>query len=299
MSSRALRIAVGQLTSTASRESNFETCSRLVKEAVAAGAQMLCLPECFDFVGKPPHPEPLDGPRMQMYQNLAKSSSMWLSLGGFHELIPSDTRISNTHVMVNDLGEIVSIYRKIHLFDVDTDDGVFHESSFTRPGSDLVVYPDSPYGAVALTVCYDLRFPCLYRALRNAGAKMILVPAAFMPSTGAAHWEVLLRARAIETQCYVVAAAQAGRHNPHRASYGHSMIIDPWGKIVAEMDGESTGICVADIDLPLMESVRKRLPVHMHQRPDLYTTTVKPTADFYPQVEPQPQDSHDPREAEA
>lgn len=213
--------------------------------------------------------EELDGPLMQKYCSLARESKIWLSLGGFQEKGPDDAHICNTHVLVDDSGNIRSTYRKIHMFDVDVPGGmVYKESQFTVAGKDIVAV-DSPVGRLGVTVCYDLRFPELYQQLRfQHQAQVLLVPAAFTKITGEAHWEILLRARAIETQCYVVASAQAGRHNDKRESYGDTLIIDPWGKVIGKLpDRLSTGIAVADIDFSLLDSVRARMPISEHRKP--------------------------------
>lgn len=235
---------------------------------------MLCFPESFSFIGANDGDsvkiaEPLDGPIMQQYQSLARESKIWLSLGGFQEKGSQEAHICNTHVVIDDAGNIRSTYRKIHLFDVDVPGGrSYKESSFTEPGKDIVAL-DSPVGRLGLTVCYDLRFPELYQQLRfQHEAQVLLVPAAFTKITGQAHWEILLRARAIETQCYVIAAAQAGKHNDKRESYGDTLIIDPWGTVVGRLpDRVSTGIAVADIDLSLVDSVRTKMPIAKHRMP--------------------------------
>ncbi|KAJ1400235.1 Carbon-nitrogen hydrolase [Sesbania bispinosa] len=203
MATNSVRVAAAQMTSITDVAANFATCSRLVKEAALAGAKLLCFPEAFSFVGAKDGDsvriaEPLDGPIMEKYCSLARESSIWLSLGGFQEKGPDPEHLFNTHVIVDDTGKIRSSYRKIHLFDVDV------------PGG-------SPIGRLGLSVCYDLRFPELYQLLRfKHGAQVLLVPAAFTKVTGEAHWEILLRARAIESQCYVIAATQAGKHNDKR-----------------------------------------------------------------------------------
>lgn len=236
---------------------------------------MLCFPESFSFIGANDGDsvkiaEPLDGPIMQQYQSLARESKIWLSLGGFQEKGSQEAHICNTHVVIDDAGNIRSTYRKIHLFDVDVPGGrSYKESSFTEPGKDIVALDSSPVGRLGLTVCYDLRFPELYQQLRfQHEAQVLLVPAAFTKITGQAHWEILLRARAIETQCYVIAAAQAGKHNDKRESYGDTLIIDPWGTVVGRLpDRVSTGIAVADIDLSLVDSVRTKMPIAKHRMP--------------------------------
>ncbi|TMX00432.1 hypothetical protein EJD97_000863 [Solanum chilense] len=270
----SVRIAAAQMTSVNNLAVNFATCSRLVKEAASAGAKLLCFPENFSFVGDLEGEslkiaEPLDGPIMKGYCSLARESNIWLSLGGFQEKGSDNAHLRNTHVLIDDNGNIRSTYSKMHLFDVDVPGGaVYKESSFTEAGKDIVVV-DSPFGRLGVTVCYDLRFPELYQQLRfNHDAQVLLVPAAFTTVTGQAHWEILLRARAIETQCYVIAAAQAGKHNDKRESYGDTLIIDPWGTIVGRLsDRSSTGITVADIDFSLIDSVRAKMPVCKHRKP--------------------------------
>ncbi|XP_010520145.1 PREDICTED: nitrilase-like protein 2 [Tarenaya hassleriana] len=267
------RVAAVQMTSVNDLAANFATCSRLVKEAASAGATLICFPENFSYVGAKEGDsvrvaEPLDGPVMQRYCSLARDSNIWLSLGGFQERF-DETRLCNTHVVIDDAGVIRSTYRKMHLFDVDVPGGSsYKESSFTVPGKDIVAV-DSPVGRLGVTVCYDLRFPKIYQELRfNHGAQVLLVPSAFTKVTGEAHWEVLLRARAIETQCYVIAAAQAGKHNEKRESYGDTVIIDPWGSVVARLpDRVSTGIVMADIDFSFLDSVRTKMPIDKHRKP--------------------------------
>ncbi|KAL3581478.1 hypothetical protein D5086_015810 [Populus alba] len=268
MASNSVRVAAVQMTSINDLAANFATCSRLAKEAVAAGAKLVCFPESFSFIAAKDGEsvklaEPLDGPIMQRYCLLAREAGIWLSLGGFQEKGSDDAHLRNTHVIIDDSGNIRSSYSKIHLFDVDVPGGrVYKESSFTEPGNDIVAV-DSPVGRLGLSVCYDLRFPELYQQLRfQHEAQILLVPSAFTTITGQAHWEILLRARAIETQCYVIAAAQAGKHNEKRESYGDTLIIDPWGTVVGRLpDRISTGITVADIDFSLIDSVRAKIPI--------------------------------------
>ncbi|XP_061985715.1 deaminated glutathione amidase, chloroplastic/cytosolic-like [Populus nigra] len=274
MASNSVRVAAVQMTSINDLAANFATCSRLVREAVAAGAKLVCFPESFSFIAAKDGEsvklaEPLDGPIMQRYCLLARESGIWLSLGGFQEKGSDDAHLRNTHVIIDDNGSIRSSYSKIHLFDVDVPGGrVYKESSFTEPGKDIVAV-DSPVGRLGLSVCYDLRFPGLYQQLRfQHEAQILLVPSAFTTITGQAHWEILLRARAIETQCYVIAAAQAGKHNEKRESYGDTLIIDPWGTVVGRLpDRISTGITVADIDFSLIDSVRAKIPIAKQRKP--------------------------------
>ncbi|GFP85656.1 nitrilase-like protein 2 [Phtheirospermum japonicum] len=269
----SVRVAAAQMTSINDLCANFATCSRLVKEAAAAGAKLLCFPENFSYVGVKTGDslkiaEPLDGPIMKKYCSLARDSNIWLSLGGFQEKGSDDSHLHNTHVLIDNSGNIISTYRKMHLFDVNVPGGaVYKESSFTEAGQEIVAV-DGPCGRLGLTVCYDLRFPELYQQLRfECGAEVLLVPAAFTKVTGGAHWEVLLRARAIETQCYVIAAAQGGKHSDDRESYGDSLIIDPWGKVIGRLsDRVSTGIALADIEFSQIEAVRSKMPISQHRK---------------------------------
>ena len=191
-----------------------------------------------------------------------------MSLGGYPESV-GQTHPFNTHLIVNPEGHIETTYRKAHLFDVTLPSGQeLKESNGIQPGNALVSY-SSPFGTMGLSVCYDLRFPEHYLALRQLGAEILLIPAAFTTPTGMAHWETLLRARAIENQCYVIAAAQVGRHNKNRHSYGHAMIINPWGTVIAQVPGKE-GIAMATIDLNTVHDIRNRMPVMAHRRPELY-----------------------------
>lgn len=238
---------------------------------------MVFLPENFHYLGT--HfsqslalAEPIEGPEARSigrYRELARDCRVWLSLGGFQEKSPDPSRVRNCHVIVDDGGNIRAAYRKIHLFDVDVPGGAtFRESGFTEPGSAAVVVPDSPIGTLGLSTCYDLRFPELYQHLaHDLGADVLLVPAAFTRPTGEAHWDALLRARAIETESYVIAAAQAGVHNEKRASWGHARVFAPWGELVATPeDPDAPGIAVAEIDLDQVRRVRERMPVAKHRK---------------------------------
>ncbi|XP_058871874.1 deaminated glutathione amidase-like [Acipenser ruthenus] len=268
--------ALCQVTSTPDKEANFSSCQRLVEQAREGGACMAFLPEGFDFIGSSREEtlqlsETLEGETIQRYTRLARQSGVWLSLGGFHERGPdweSDRRIYNSHVIINDQGCIVSVYRKCHLFDVElTGRGVsLKESAFTIPGPQIVPPVPTPIGKVGLAVCYDLRFPELSLALMRQGAEILTYPSAFTVATGAAHWEVLLRARAIETQCFVIAAAQVGRHHQSRASFGHALLVDPWGEVIGRCGGEEPGLALAEIDMEKLKRVRRDMPVQTHRR---------------------------------
>ncbi|XP_028565307.2 deaminated glutathione amidase isoform X2 [Podarcis muralis] len=271
-------IAVCQMTSTPDKAHNWASCSQLVREAAQRGACVVFLPEAFDFIGSSVEEalslaEPLEGDHLQRYVGLARECGVWLSLGGFHERgsdWESTGRIYNCHLLLDSKGTLVAAYRKTHLFDVEMEGRVsLKESAFTNPGSKIVAPVETPAGKVGLAICYDLRFPEISIALAREGAEILTYPSAFTVTTGSAHWEVLLRARAVETQCYVVAAAQTGKHHASRSSYGHAMVVDPWGSVVAQCQ-EGPGVCYAEIDLGYLHRIRQEMPVFSHRRADLY-----------------------------
>eukprot|EP01113_Clastostelium_recurvatum_P008660 TRINITY_DN14112_c0_g1_i1.p1 TRINITY_DN14112_c0_g1~~TRINITY_DN14112_c0_g1_i1.p1 ORF type:complete len:318 (-),score=70.45 TRINITY_DN14112_c0_g1_i1:129-1082(-) len=284
------RIGAAQMCSTSDKDANFKACEELCAAAKSKGVQLLCLPECFAFIGNGQmmhtwnNAEPLSGPSMQRYKDLARTHNMWLSLGGFHELlqdrpavIPDDpvdapSKISNTHVIVNSDGDVVQVYRKMHLFDINIPGGPVMRESRLVEGGTLLETCDSPVGKLGLSVCYDVRFPDVYISLALQGARVLLVPSAFTATTGKAHWHTLLKARAIENQCYVVAAAQYGWHHSKRESYGHTIIIDPWGDVVDEIN-EGPGVITCDINEDFIQEMRTRMPVWQHRRPHLYRTS--------------------------
>ncbi|XP_062373095.1 deaminated glutathione amidase isoform X2 [Sardina pilchardus] len=276
MSSSHPVAALCQMTATPDKEANFATGARLVEEAQAAGASMVFLPEGFDYIGSNLKQtlqlsETLSGETITRYSELARKLGVWLSLGGFHERgenWETSKRIYNSHVILNDQGDIVSVYRKGHLFDVElAEKGVsLKESSFTNPGTTLVPPVQTPIGKVGLAVCYDLRFPEHSLALLRHGAEILTYPSAFTVATGTAHWEVLLRARAVETQCYVLAAAQAGPHHPKRSSYGHALAVDPWGTVLSDLGPTDSGLALVEVDLQKLRDTRREMPVQQHRR---------------------------------
>ncbi|XP_051563818.1 deaminated glutathione amidase [Myxocyprinus asiaticus] len=280
MSSSHPVAAVCQVTSTPDKEANFTACKRLIEQAKENGASMIFLPEGFDYIGSSREEtlqlsESLDGDIITRYTHLARKLDVWLSLGGFHERgheWKSDQRIYNSHIIIDGQGKIVSVYRKGHLFDVElTGKGVsLKESAFTIPGPRLVPPVQTPIGKVGLGVCYDLRFPELSSALQRHGAEILTYPSAFTVATGSAHWEVLLRARAIETQCYVLAAAQVGAHHSKRMSYGHASAVDPWGLVIGDCGGTDVGIAMVQIDLQGLRDIRRDMPVQQHRREKEY-----------------------------
>jgi len=266
------------MTSVNDAAANFAACKRLTREAVALGCKIVFFPECFSFIGASPGEaqavaEPLDGPIVGWYKQLARDESIWLSLGGFQERGPaSEARIYNTHLVIDAAGSLVASYRKIHLYDVPMVGLV--ESKQALAGRDLVTC-DSPVGKLGVSICYDMRFPEMHQKLTFLhGAEVLTFPSAFAMKTGEAHWETLLRSRAIECQTYVVAAAQVGQHNDDgnkRQSWGHAMAIDPWGKVVAAFGGPGdVGVKSFEVDLDHVQRTRDNMPMHAHRRYDLY-----------------------------
>jgi len=272
MSTWQLRVGAVQLCSTHDLSSNLARCAELTGQAAADGAQLVVLPECFSFLGrsegdKQRIAEALDGqgPVMGTLRELATRHGIWIVGGGTPELVHGDSKRSyNTAVAIDPRGELMARYRKIHLFDVDIPGGaVLRESDATARGDELVVV-DIAGAPVGVSICYDIRFPELYRQLvKDMGAEVLLVPAAFTAHTGAAHWHLLLRARAIEDQAWVVAPAQWGRHSEKRESYGHTLIVDPWGTIIGERaDGD--GVVVATLDGAAVAKRRTQMPCLQH-----------------------------------
>jgi predicted amidohydrolase len=269
MGSAPVTIAAVQMCSTDDLAANLATCKRLAAQAAAGGAKIIVLPECFAFLGsregdKMAVAETIDdahpGPIVETLQGIATEHRAVVIGGGLPERVPGDDqRAYNTALVVGPGGELAARYRKIHLFDVDIPGGAtLRESDATAPGdAGLVVRTHGV--ALGITICYDVRFPELYRRLWRAGADVLLVPAAFTAHTGAAHWHLLLRTRAIENQAYVVAAAQGGQHNAKRASYGHALVADPWGTVIGEQ-AEGEGVVLATIDPAEIARVRRNMP---------------------------------------
>lgn len=266
--------AVCQMTSTSDAEANLAQAEALVRGAAARGAALVATPENTNYLG--PHAEkvrraePLDGPTCARFAALAAELRVHLLLGSFNEKAPERGRCFNSSVLFGPRGERLGVYRKLHLFDVDVPGGVsFKESDSVAPGTEVVVV-ESPIARLGLSICYDLRFGELYRALVARGAEVLTIPSAFTAATGKAHWEVLVRARAIECQAYVLAPGQVGRHDDGglRESHGQSMIVDPWGQVLAQVP-DGVGIAVAEIDLARVARVRSAIPVAHHRRPEL------------------------------
>ncbi len=263
--------AAVQLTSSSGSEANWKGARDLIERAAGLGAQLVATPENTNYLG--PHAEkvrlaePLDGPTCSRFGELAARLQIHLLLGSFNEVSDDPERCYNTSVLFGPDGAQRATYRKIHLFDVDVSKEVrFSESATVKPG-DRTVTVETPLARLGLSICYDLRFPELYLQLVAAGAEVLTVPSAFTATTGKDHWHALLRARAIESQCYVIAPAQSGRHDDEgiRESYGHAMIVDPWGQIVA-MASDGPGLAIAEIDLGRVRWCRKAIPVADHRR---------------------------------
>ena len=273
---RAWRVAAAQMTSTADVDANLRTVEALCRRAARAGADLVAFPENLAWV-RPPRArripaEPLEGPGSRIVPRLrdaACAHRVWLLAGSVPEARGDDARIHNTSLLLSPEGGIVAVYRKIHLFDVHIRGRVRFEESRLVAAGERPVVADTPLGRLGLSICYDLRFPELYRHLAHAGAEVLFVPAAFTAYTGQHHWMTLLRARAIENGCWVVAPAQAGVHHPGRESFGHAAVIDPWGTVVA-VRRRGVGLVLAEIDLGRVDEVRRGLPCLEHARPDLF-----------------------------
>jgi beta-ureidopropionase len=292
-------IAAGQLSSTSSLTKNGAIAVRLIERAVRAQAKVLFLPEASDYIAKSqefskklavtvdksPFVHAISSKLKQLYDE-----GIHIEVNvGVHEPSTKSDRVLNTSLWFNSQGEIVQRYQKIHLFDVEIPGGaIMKESQGVEPGNEVLQPFTTSCGHVGLAICYDLRFPELALRLRSLGADIIAFPSAFTMRTGAAHWHLLGRSRAIDTQCYVVMAAQSGGHvtltdedleqgleaqAPTRFSYGHTVIIDPWGTVVAEVsdvDVQGEGVCIADVDLDLVNKVRTNMPLWEQRRPDVF-----------------------------
>jgi predicted amidohydrolase len=261
-------VAAIQMVSTPDVAENIHSAQRLVREAAATGAELVSLPEYWPIMGmtdsdKVGHAEqPGFGPIQEFMAHAAREHSIWL-IGGTLPLVSNDAgKVMNTTLVYNPDGETVGRYDKIHLFGFNKGDESYDEARTIVPGGAVGAF-EAPFGRVGLSVCYDLRFPELYRAMGECA--LIVVPAAFTYTTGSAHWEVLLRARAIENQCYVLAAAQGGQHKNGRRTFGHSMLIDPWGEVKSVL-AEGEGVVSGELDPDFLYGVRESLPALKHRR---------------------------------
>ncbi len=262
--------AVLQLRSTPDRSANRERLLSCLDEAAAAGADLILTPENTDQIAPREErlagAESLDGTFVSTVREKARALSRWILIGSFGERSATKERIRNTSVLVDPRGGIAAVYRKLHLFDVETPDGAsYRESAAVEPGDEVVAAATS-FGMLGLSVCYDLRFPELYRRLAAQGATMLAVPSAFTVPTGQAHWELLLRARAVENLAYVLAPAQVGEHFPGRQSYGHALVVDPWGEVLADGGQAPDTFVLARIEPAVVEHYRTMLPALAHRR---------------------------------
>ena len=266
---QTFKVALVQNRAGADMDANIAECSELVRQAHDQGADLICLPEMFSCLyasdgsyDAGPYPEE-SHPALRHFSNLAASLGTWIQPGSVAVEVPTK-KLRNRAVMFDPTGALVAQYDKVHMFDVDLADGEsYRESEIFESGDEAVLAP-TPWGLVGLTVCYDLRFAYLYRSLAQAGASYLTVPAAFMRTTGKAHWHVLLRSRAIETGCYVFAACQWGAHGD-AVTYGHSLVVTPWGEVIAD-GGESGGVVIADVDPAKVDEARAMVPALRHDR---------------------------------
>lgn len=269
MERKIWRVAAAQMNSTDNKEENLHLARRLIAQAAREGAQVAAFPELFSWRGRSEREwelaEPLDGPTLTTMATLARELRLYVLAGSILEAVPEEKRVFNTSVLFNPAGERIAAYRKIHLFDVEVEGvGALRESATRQHGDEVVV--DSEQALFGLSICYDLRFPELYRELTRRGARIHFVPSAFTLITGKDHWEPLLRARAIENQVYVVAPAQIGRGVSGPANYGHALILDPWGNILAGAQDRDGILVVADLDLEYLAKIRRELPALEHRR---------------------------------
>jgi predicted amidohydrolase len=269
-----LRVAGVQLNASESKADNIERAGLLVARAAATGADVIVLPEKWNGIGPPDflraNAESLDdGETVDAMRSWARDHKVTIVGGSIAERREGRDKLSNTSIVFDPDGEIAALYRKIHMFDVEVGGQVYRESESEEPGEEASRVVDVEGWKLGMTVCYDLRFPELYRILAVDGAEIITVPAAFTLFTGKDHWELLLRARAVENQCYIVAPNQWGAHRDGKASYGRSMIVDPWGVVLAQAPDED-GIIVAELERARMDGIRRALPSLANRQPAAY-----------------------------
>jgi deaminated glutathione amidase len=267
-----VRAAAVQLNSNANKERNLEVAARLVRAAADDGAELIVLPEKFNLLGTAEQmsegAESLDGPTLRWVSALAIETGAWIVAGSIVERREGEEKLGNTSALVGPDGSLEAVYRKIHMFDTDVGGVAYRESETEAPGDEIVVgqAADVPVG---MAICYDLRFPEVFRILALRGARVIALPSAFTLHTGKDHWEVLLRARAVEDQVFMVAAGQIGEHFPEHRSYGRSMIVDPWGLVLATAPDRECYV-VADLDFDAQDRIREQLPSLANRRPATY-----------------------------
>jgi deaminated glutathione amidase len=278
-----MRAAAVQLNSNADRERNLARAEALVRAAAADGATLVALPEHFELRGAPADyergAEPLDTSEAVTWaRELARDLRVDLIAGSISERRAGHDKVSNTSLHVDPNGEVKAVYRKVHLFDVTVGDTAYRESDSDEPGEELVTSEAADGTRLGLSVCYDVRFPELYRILALHGALVLTVPANFTRTTGAAHWEVLLRARAVENQAFVIAPAQTGEYPPGQPAYGNSMIVDPWGEVLARASGNAGDetFVAAELDFARLAEIREKLPSLQNRVPGAYRWPAAP-----------------------
>lgn len=273
MGASFVRAAAVQLNSTADRSANLQAADRHTRAAAADGATLIVLPEKWSVLGREPDllagAESLDGPAITWARQIARELSVDLLAGSIVERLSDSSRLANTSVHVGPDGELRAVYRKIHMFDVEVDGVAYHESALEEPGEEIVLSETAQAVPLGLSICYDVRFPELYRILAVRGALVLAIPAAFTLATTRDHWETLLRARAIENQAFVIAANQTGADGAGHRSGGRSAIVDPWGIVLAQA-ADREGHIVADLDLEGQAEIRRRLPSLANRRPAAY-----------------------------
>ncbi|MCB2102795.1 MAG: carbon-nitrogen hydrolase family protein [Rhodobacterales bacterium] len=263
------RVACLQVNAGPDIAPNLAVALDLARRARDGGADLILMPECVTAINfgrdatLAAARTEADHPALAAFRDLARDTGAWIHGGSLTVRLPGEDRVANRTYMIDPTGAVIARYDKIHMFDVDLDGGEsYRESKLYKPG-DRAAVVDTPWGRLGLSICYDLRFPHLYRALAHAGARFLAVPAAFTRQTGRAHWHVLLRARAIETGCYVFAPAQCGTHVQGRETFGHALIVDPWGQVLADA-GEDVGVISATIDPAAVDTARGRIPALTH-----------------------------------
>jgi predicted amidohydrolase len=274
-----IRVAAVQMTSGDDKQQNIADAIALIERAARAGATCVALPEVWTYLGDTARvaevAEPIPGPTIDRLADIARRRGIYLHCGSIYERVPGEPRAYNTSAVLGPDGDLLARYRKIHMFDVALEGNVvFQESATVAPGEEIVTV-DLGGITLGLTICYDLRFPELFRLLALAGAEIIAVPAAFTQYTGKDHWEILLRARAIENQVFVLAPDEYGKHPGGSVTYGRSMVIDPWGTVLATA-ADGAGIAVADCDLSQLARIRRELPSLANRRPSTYTLEREP-----------------------
>jgi predicted amidohydrolase len=267
-----MRVAAIQLNSNADKSRNLALAEPLLRDAAADRSELIVLPEKWNVLGSPEDlhagAEPVPGPTTQWAADLCRELGVWLVAGSIVERVEGDDKLRNASLLISPDGEVRAAYRKIHMFDVEVGGITYRESDAESPGEEVVV-ADAGGLELGMAVCFDLRFPELFRIMAVRGARAFSLPAAFTVPTGRAHWEILVRARAIENQAFVIAAGQIGNHPPDHESYGHSMIVDPWGVVLAQAPDKQFFVA-ADLELDAQREVREKLPALANRRPQAY-----------------------------